>query len=366
MYILVIKQLGTMLFIVLAGFIFAKAFKFKESEQKFVSKFLLYLINPCLIFTSFDKEFNPLKLKQLLIVIFISLIIHLVMILIATIFTLTKNPQKKTYAGVNRLAIIFTNCGFIGIPLINGIFGDDGVFFLMGYLVIFNIALWTYGYFQMSASVNFKKIITNPNVLAVLLGILIFCLPFRIPQFISKPIEMIGSLNTPTAMILIGMLFANFSVKKPTEVTLKAKPTVSTEAAVSEKKVALGTEPTVVAEKLAVNEEKSAETEELAVGGRNYIFMLAKTIFLRLVLCSFVNLAILFVCYKVIHKIPDSRLMIFVIFISSLCPTATSVPSLACIFEKDSTYASFLVSLSSLFCIISVPLFVALAEVLIK
>lgn len=359
MYILVIKQLGTMLFIVLAGFIFAKAFKFKENEQKFVSKFLLYLINPCLIFTSFDKEFNPLKLKQLLIVIFISLIIHLVMILIATIFTLTKNPQKKIYAGVNRLAIIFTNCGFIGIPLINGIFGDDGVFFLMGYLVIFNIALWTYGYFQMSASVNFKKIITNPNVLAVLLGILIFCLPFRIPQFISKPIEMIGSLNTPTAMILIGMLFANFSVKKPAEVTLNAEPVVSTEVA-------------VVAEKLALNEEKSAETEELAVGteaavgGRNYIFMLAKTIFLRLVLCSFVNLAILFVCYKVIHKIPDSRLMIFVIFISSLCPTATSVPSLACIFEKDSTYASFLVSLSSLFCIISVPLFVALAEVLIK
>lgn len=347
MYILVIKQLGTMLFIVLAGFIFAKAFKFKESEQKFVSKFLLYLINPCLIFTSFDKEFNPLKLKQLLIVIFISLIIHLVMILIATIFTLTKNPQKKIYAGVNRLAIIFTNCGFIGIPLINGIFGDDGVFFLMGYLVIFNIALWTYGYFQMSASVNFKKIITNPNVLAVLLGILIFCLPFRIPQFISKPIEMIGSLNTPTAMILIGMLFANFSVKKPAEVTLNAKPAV-------------------VAEKFTLNEEKFAETEELAVGGRNYIFMLAKTIFLRLVLCSFVNLAILFVCYKVIHKIPDSRLMIFVIFISSLCPTATSVPSLACIFEKDSTYASFLVSLSSLFCIISVPLFVALAEVLIK
>lgn len=347
MYILVIKQLGTMLFIVLAGFIFAKAFKFKENEQKFVSKFLLYLINPCLIFTSFDKEFNLLKLKQLLIVIFISLIIHLVMILIATIFTLTKNPQKKTYVGVNRLAIIFTNCGFIGIPLINGIFGDDGVFFLMGYLVIFNIVLWTYGYFQMSASVNFKKIITNPNVLAVLLGILIFCLPFRIPQFISKPIGMIGSLNTPTAMILIGMLFANFSIKKPAEVTLNAKPTV-------------------VAEKLAVNEEKSAETEKLALGGKNYIFMLAKTIFLRLVLCSFVNLAILFVCYKIIHKIPDSRLMIFVIFISSLCPTATSVPSLACIFEKDSTYASFLVSLSSLFCIISVPLFVALAEFLIK
>lgn len=347
MYILVIKQLITMLFIVLVGFIFAKAFKFKDAEQKFVSKFLLYLINPCLIFTSFDKEFDLLKLKQLLIVILISLISFLVMILIAIIFTLTKNPQKKNYVGVNRLAIIFTNCGFIGIPLINGIFGDDGVFFLMGYLVIFNIALWTYGYFQMGTSVNFKKIITNPNILAILLGILVFCLPIRIPEFISKPIGMIASLNTPTAMILIGMLFANFSVKKPAEVALNAKPTL-------------------VAEKLSVNDEKFAETEELAVGGRNYIFMLAKTIFVRLVVCGIVVLAVLLLCYKIIHNVPDARLMIFVVFISSLCPCATSVPSLACIFEKDSTYASFLVSISSLFCIISIPLFVALADVLIK
>lgn len=366
MYILVIKQLITMLFIVLAGFIFAKAFKFKDAEQKFVSKFLLYLINPCLIFTSFDKEFSSTRLKQLLIVILISLIVHLAMILIATIFTLTKNPKKKTYVGVNRLAIIFTNCGFIGIPLINGIFGEDGVFFLMGYLVIFNIALWTYGYFQMGTSVNVKKIITNPNILAILLGILVFCLPIRIPEFISKPIGMIGSLNTPTAMILIGMLFANFSVKKPAEATFNAKPTVSTEVAVSEKKVALGTQSTIVAEKLVLNEEKSAETEELALGGKNYIFMLAKTIFLRLVVCSLVNLGILLLCYKIIRQIPDSRLMIFVVFISTLCPCATSVPSLACIFEKDSTYASFLVSISSLFCIISIPLFVALADFLIK
>ncbi len=321
MYILVIKQLITMLFIVLAGFIFAKAFKFKDAEQKFVSKFLLYLINPCLIFTSFDKEFSSTRLKQLLIVILISLIVHLVMIFIATIFTLTKNPQKKAYAGVNRLAIIFTNCGFIGIPLINGIFGEDGVFFLMGYLVIFNIALWTYGYFQMGTSVNLKKIITNPNILAILLGILVFCLPIRIPEFISKPIGMIGSLNTPTAMILIGMLFANFGAKS---------------------------------------------SESANKISKNYIFMLAKTIFVRLVVCSFVNLAVLLLCYKIIHQIPDARLMIFVVFISSLCPCATSVPSLACIFEKDSTYASFLVSISSLFCIITIPLFVAFADFLIK
>ncbi len=317
-----------MMFIVLAGFIFAKIFKTSENEQKFISKLLLYFINPCLVVSSFNKDFDLLRLKQLLIVILITLFVHLVLIFVASLFTITKNPVKKTYNAINRLAVVFTNCGFVGIPLINGIFGEDGVFFLMGFLVIFNIALWTYGYFQMSGSMNPKKIITNPNIIAVFLGFLIFCLPFNLPQFIARPVSMIGSMNTPVAMILIGILFADFKLPHKTE--------------------------------------KSADLMQNELSCGEYIFMLIKTLFVRLVVSSFASLILLLFCYKLIKNIPDSKMIIFVIYICSLCPSATSVPSLSCIFEKDSSYASLLVSVSSLFCMISVPLFVALGELIIK
>ena len=68
MYILVTKQLITMFLIMLCGFIFAKVFRVQEIERKFLSKLLLYFINPCIIINSFNKEFNNDELKKLLFV----------------------------------------------------------------------------------------------------------------------------------------------------------------------------------------------------------------------------------------------------------------------------------------------------------
>ena len=158
MYILVTKQLITMAIIGLGGFIFAKIFKVNESERKFLSKLLLYFIYPTMVLNSFNRDFDSQKLELLGIVVILSLIIHGLMIALG----LLTSRQK-----IDRLAIAFTNCGFIGIPLIRGVFGDEGIIFLMGYLAVFNVLVWTYGYHQLSGTINLKKIITNPNIIAV-------------------------------------------------------------------------------------------------------------------------------------------------------------------------------------------------------
>jgi len=317
MYLLVLKQLLIMALIVIGGFIFAKAFKVGDREEKFLSKLLLYFINPCLVISSFNLDYNALKLKQFLFVAAISLIIHGVMICIAFL-TIGRGKHKGgAFVSIDRVATVFTNCGFVGIPLIRGVFGDEGVFYLMGYLVIFNLLLWTYGYYQMCGTINLKKIILNPNILAVLFGIIIFCLPFKLPYFLIKPISMIGDLNTATSMILIGILFADF--KLPKENT-----------------------------------------------SRSWLLQLTKVTLLRLVLCVIINLLVLFGVYLLCGNMADIKMMLFVILICSACPSATSVPSLSVLFEKNVSYASLIVSVSSLFCIFTLPTFVALAELLIK
>ncbi|MCQ2593397.1 MAG: AEC family transporter [Treponema sp.] len=318
MYLLVVKQLVTMMIIVISGFIFAKLLKVGEGEQKFLSKLLLYFINPTIIINSFNLEFNFEKLKQLGFVFFVSLVIHVVMILVAIVTSYTKNPEKKAYSSIDKVSTVFTNCGFVGIPLIRGVFGDEGVFYLMGYLVVFNLLLWTYGYYQMSGSINVKKIVTNPNIICVGLGLIIFCLPFTIPEVLAKPISMISDLNTAVSMILIGILFADFKLPKE-----------------------MGS-------------------------GKNVVFQLSKVMVSRLVICVLINIFVLVGFYKLFGNVPDVRMMLFVVLICSACPCATSVPSLSCVFGKDTSYASLVVSVSSLLCMISVPSFVALAELMIK
>ena len=162
MYLLVIRQLVTMAFIVAAGFCFAKIIKAGDTEQKFLSKLLLYFVNPCLVLSSFNLDYDVLKLKQFLFMVAVSLVLHFVMILTA-LAVIRSKKEVSSYDRLDRIGVVFTNCGFVGIPLIRGVFGDEGVFFLMGYLVVFNVLLWTYGYYQVSGNINLKKIITNPN-----------------------------------------------------------------------------------------------------------------------------------------------------------------------------------------------------------
>lgn len=305
MYILVMKQLFTMCLIALGGFIFAKIFKVEDSQQKVLSKLLLYFINPFMVVKSFNLEFNSDKLVQLGFVFAVALVIHLIMILIG--FFSSKEQ-------VDRLVVCFTNCGFIGIPLIRGVFGDEGVFYLMGYLVVFNITIWTYGYYIMCGSINLKKIITNPNIIAVIIGIAIFCSPWTLPEIIARPVIMIGDTNTAMSMLLIGILLANF---KPSD-------------------------------------------------GKLYALKIAKVSLFRHVVCALVNIGLLFVVWKLFPNMPDCRILLFVVLICSMCPAATTIPGLAVLFNRDETYASLTVSFTSVLCMFFLPAFVALAELVIR
>lgn len=299
------KQLITMCLIALGGFIFAKIFKVEDSQQKVLSKLLLYFINPFMVVKSFNLEFNSDKLVQLGFVFAVALVIHLIMILIG--FFSSKEQ-------VDRLVVCFTNCGFIGIPLIRGVFGDEGVFYLMGYLVVFNITIWTYGYYIMCGSINLKKIITNPNIIAVIIGIAIFCSPWTLPEIIARPVIMIGDTNTAMSMLLIGILLANF---KPSD-------------------------------------------------GKLYALKIAKVSLFRHVVCALVNIGVLFVVWKLFPNMPDCRTLLFVVLICSMCPAATTIPGLAVLFNRDETYASLTVSFTSVLCMFFLPAFVALAELIIR
>lgn len=302
MYLLVLKQLLIMIIITLAGYIFARIAKVTDEQQKFMSRLLLYFINPFLVFNSFNMEFSWHKFGQLWFAAFIALILHGIMILLGIL-----SSKEK----IDRVAVAFTNCGFVGIPLIRGVFGDEGVFYLMGYLIIFNVLIWTYGYYQFSGTTNVKKIITNPNIIAVMLGLILFCMPINLPEFIQKPIVMIADINTPMAMLLLGILFARFEFD------------------------------------------------------RTYIARLVKTVLFRLVIASLCNLVIILIAYKIFAGVQDIKMMLFAIYICSMCPVATTIPGLAVVFDHDKSFASLVVTVTSLFCIVTIPSFVALAEFII-
>ena len=105
MYLLVIKQLAIMIFLAVAGFIVTKSFKFGMREQQFVSKILIYFINPCLILSRFDMEFDFSNLKSFGIVLLLSIVVYLVMIAVALLFFRSKNEEESRLIKLISLAL---------------------------------------------------------------------------------------------------------------------------------------------------------------------------------------------------------------------------------------------------------------------
>ena len=326
MYLTVARQLIVMAIIVVISFFFSRKNKFGSKESQYLSRILLYVINPCMIVSTFDVEFSGQKLQSLGLAIGVSFAFHLIMIAIATpLFARKKTGQDQNRGrdSLSKIGIVFTNSGFIGIPLINGVFGGEGVFFLMGYILVFNVLLWVWGEWLMTGTMRPLKILTNPNVLACAAGLAVFCLPFKVPYVIIEPLKMIGACNGAVSMVLLGLLFSAFG-------------------------------------------ENCMEGQKRAAPVKAFAKPLARDVFLRLVVCPLILLGATLLALSAFSSVPEINLIMSVLFIAACCPVGMSVSSFAVVFKKDADYASLLVAVSSAACVVTIPLLVALLELFLR
>jgi predicted permease len=213
-FIIVFKQVFILFFLILIGFICGKVGFFKESAAKAMSDLVLYLATPCVIIAAFQREFNPAFLLNLGIAALCAGLIYVVSILLCKcIFRGEKNGEQR----VLEFGTVFSNCGFMALPLQVAVLGQDGAFYGAGFLVAFNIFFWTYGVKTMAGQgfkITPKKLLLNPGLIGVALGVLLFVCSISLPELLSSPIGYIGNLNTPLPMIVIGFYLAKANLKR--------------------------------------------------------------------------------------------------------------------------------------------------------
>lgn len=102
-------------------------------------------------------------------------------------------------------------------PLIEAMFGKEGLIYASSFVSMFNILLWTIGYMIVSRSFNInlamKSIAKAPVLYDLIIGLLIFFFQIKIPSLISSPLSLIGNMNTPLSMIITGMIIASSKIK---------------------------------------------------------------------------------------------------------------------------------------------------------
>ena len=165
--------------ILAVGFIAYKMGVISKDGTKQLSAVELNIVNPVLIFMSYQQEWNSRLFSGLLWTFLLSAGSFAVVIPLAM---LLKRRKDKNLA-VERFSCIYSNCGFMGIPLIKGLFGDEGVLYLTAYITVFNLLVFTHGYMMMKEEHDLsalKKAVTSPTIIAVIVGAVCYVARLRL------------------------------------------------------------------------------------------------------------------------------------------------------------------------------------------
>lgn len=212
--VITLKQVFVLFVLIFAGFIGVKTHIVKIQDRKIFSNLLLYLVTPLMVVHSYMIEFDPDILGNIFMAFGLSAALMLLGMVISFIITI---KMKNDNTPIIRFACMYSNAAYMGFPLIQALFGSEGMIYASAFVTMFNLLLWTIGYGMVSHKVSPKEIaksvLTNPVLYAVVIGLVIYLGRIAVPDVLEQPIDLIGSMNTPLAMIVTGMIIAGSKMK---------------------------------------------------------------------------------------------------------------------------------------------------------
>ena len=312
-----IAELFIYLFI---GFILVKIKALKKEDATVLTQLCIRIIMPCNIYNAFQIERTPAVLNGLIAAFITFSVIEFIYILMGMAFTLTG-------AGVvDSASVSYPNVGNLVIPLTASLFGPEWIIYVTGATTSFNLILWSYGINMFeddrdsvtgSYSGKFgrfiKKTFGNPVNIAAILGIISFLLGFSLKGTIAgTAIETLAATVGPVSMGIIGMVLGGMKAEDFT----------------GHKRLPL-------------------------------------VVLMRMVICPLVIILLMRVT-SLPSLIENGRNIMMIMLMCAAAPSANLISQLALLYDKDAEYASVISVVTTLSCILTMPLMVLIYETVIN
>ena len=211
--IIVFNKIIALFLIILIGVYGTKKHIINDDVNKGLRRILLEITLPLLVINSFSFSFDEGMGRNIITAFIYSI---LFMILGGIISYILLKPLKGEKKKILHFANFFSNCGFIGFPIINSIFGAEGVVYTSIFNMVFTIFLWTYGVMIFSDKLskeNIKKVLLNPSIIAVYIGIPIMIFNIKLPASILDTTKIVGDMTAPISMIIVGSILSKVKIK---------------------------------------------------------------------------------------------------------------------------------------------------------
>lgn len=213
--------IGPVFLIMLLGVVLGKTRLFPAGSSGILITFVWYVAIPSLMFRSIASSSLPQADELLLVFGYYSalLTLYALAVLISKyIFRLSPAEQ-----GVFALSSCFANGGFIGIPILEGAFGDEGVRLLLVVLSFHSLTLLTITTViaeRASRSSEgpgvFKKTLNslahNPLLVALASALIWSALELPFPEWLDRVLALPAQSAAPTGLFAAGLAIAGFKI----------------------------------------------------------------------------------------------------------------------------------------------------------
>lgn len=210
------QQVLILYLIVAVGFAADRLHVFTQSTAKMSNDLLFYIITPAVIIQSFMNMEFDVKTASALGIAFLCMALTLTVGIFLAMPFFNKTDERKA---VFKYAVTYGNMGYMALPLCQAMLGNEGVFYCSAGVVAFNILSFTHGIWIMTkgdkkTKFELKRLILNPGVISVIIGLPIFIFGLELPDALQSAVGYIADLNTPLAMLFFGTYIANTNLRK--------------------------------------------------------------------------------------------------------------------------------------------------------
>ena len=183
-----------------------------ESFYQSANDLVIQVTLPAMILSSMDKAFSPETLETSLRLLVIAVCAFAAVIAGLEVWRrFSKRPAKEL--GLYQYLVLVGNTAFMGYPVIQAIYGSDGVFYASVFNLVHNVVTFSYGValFQRDTPIRWRKLLDNACFWSTLAGILLFLSPFRFPAPLRQALDWVGTITIPLCLLSVGARMAGQS-----------------------------------------------------------------------------------------------------------------------------------------------------------
>lgn len=208
-------QMLALLLMIGAGYFISKKGMLDEHTNNQMSDLIVQVFNPLLVLASAANSVGQVAKETVILAGGIAIGMFAVFIIAGMVLSpfFEKNRKQRK---IFQLMFVFSNVGFIGIPVISSIFGTEYVVYVSEFMLVYTLVFYTYGIALMDGNLTIAsaRAMVNPGTLAGIAALAIIFFNIRLPEFFKTAITYLGNVTSPMALIAVGFALAGSQLRK--------------------------------------------------------------------------------------------------------------------------------------------------------